>query len=521
MRSNLGRVSRLAVLIAALLVAITSRSNAVVLLPTGFNDQAVVSTGLAEPTSFAFLPDGRVLVSEQRTGGIRLIANNLLVPGAIGTVASNSSAANERGLLSIAVDPGWPARPYVYVHHSQTGSVLRVVRFTATGTLTDPTSTNLSLGSQYTVIGSLRDVASNHNGGALRFGTDNMLYLSLGDDASACMAQDSTRLLGVVLRLDVGQLPTGAGGPPSRALITPIDNPFVALPDTNARLVHSYGFRNPFRFQIDRESGNLYVSDVGEGTWEEISEIKSGDNAGWPHREGPVVLGNIGCPEPGGSGTGDYVPPIDSYDHGDGVVIIAAGMYRSALHSPAWPAAWNGNVFYADYYNGFMRMLHKTGSNWARTPAAGQPDPQFWALGLTNPVDFQWGPDGHLWWLGQFGSGGGSTSGSLHRIVATAAVAVSPTPVAARLSLAAAPNPTRGDVTLTFSLPQAGNARLWVHDLAGRRVAVLFEGARSAGSERVTWNGRDANGSAVPAGLYFARLEMGDERVSTRVMRVK
>src|SRR4029079_10063408 len=120
----------------------------------------------------------------------------------------------ERGLLSIAVDPGWPARPYVYVHHTQTGNVIRILRFTATGDLSNASSTNLTLGSAYTVLGNLQDNAFNPNGGTLRFGNDGMLSLSLGDDATGCPAQDSTQLLGCILRFDVSRLPAGAGGPP-------------------------------------------------------------------------------------------------------------------------------------------------------------------------------------------------------------------------------------------------------------------------------------------------------------------
>jgi glucose/arabinose dehydrogenase len=478
-------------------------------LPTGFTDE-VIASGLSAPTSFAFLPDGRVLVTEQTTGRIRLVVNGVVRSTALTTVSSLTTGS-ERGLLSIAVDPGWPTRPYVYVHHTQTGDVMRVLRFTATGSLTNGSSTDLTLGSAYTVIGGLADAAYNHNGGALRFGNDGMLYLSLGDDATGCMAQDSTRLRGCILRMKVSGLPSGAGGPPARSALVPTDNPFVSSSNTDARLVWAYGLRNPFRMQVDPGSSELLVADVGQEDWEELSLVGAGDNGGWPFREGPTVITWYGCTEPGGQGRGSYLQPIDAYDHGEGVVIIAAGVYRSAVHSESWPAAWDGNVFYADFYSGFMRMLSREGNGWVRESAPGQPDASHWALDLEQPVDFLWGPDGHLWWLSM-------SEGTIHRIVADRVVGLEPPLAPVHLSLTAAPNPAPREVVLAWDLPRAGRVRLSVYDLSGRRVALLVDSERAAGTGSVGWNGVGEGGRALPGGVYLAQLELGGERVTRRIV---
>src|SRR5439155_11712390 len=108
-----------------------------------------------------------------------------------------------------------------------------------------------------------------------------------GEDAAACAAQDTVTLRGVILRLDVTRLPAGSGSAP-RALVAASGNPFAASADSNARLVWEYGLRNPFRFQVDPQTGELWIADVGESRWEELDRATSGGgDFGWPYREGP------------------------------------------------------------------------------------------------------------------------------------------------------------------------------------------------------------------------------------------
>jgi len=477
-------------------------------LPTNFSDQLVAS-GLNAPTAFAFLPDGRALVTEQTTGAIRMVVGST-VTAPLATVPSlNTGPGDERGLLSIAVDPGWPARPYVYVHYSHTSGELRLVRYTGVGTLTGGASTSLALDSLYLVLTAIPDNTPYHNGGTQRFGPDGRLYFSLGEDGSQCSAQDITSMRGCVLRLSVNGLPGGAGGPPNRSVLAPADNPFAGNPNAVAKLVYAFGMRNPFRFQIDRTTGLLYVADVGETGWEEMDEVSAGENEGWAFREGPVSFPTSCTP----LSNPVYDPPIDSYDHSEGVVIISAGMYRSAFHSTSWPSSYEGDVLYADYYYGFMRRLHKSGGSWQRIDASGQVGNGYWASGLNTPVDFQWGPDGHLWWLSQ-------GAGELRKIVGSGNVAVEPPGGPARLALAASPNPARGRIELGFDLPTAGRIRIGVYDLAGRRVTLLAEGSRTAGHHALNWDGRDASGRLAPAGIYVVRLEANGSEVTTRITRL-
>lgn len=383
-------------------------------VPDNFVDAEVV-TGFSQPVGFAFLPDGRALVIEQKTAQIRLVVN-----GGIGTVdplitvPNVNSSGNERGLLGIDVDADWPARPYIYVYYSHSGTSTNYLSmYTATGDLSDPMSSNLLIlpASLYHLLTDIPDNASNHNGGTVRVDTDGMIYVSIGDDADQCSAQQVNDLKGVILRLDPALMPGIGTGPPAKADITPVDNPFVSI-DPNTRLVYCYGLRNPFRFNVDPVSGNLFIADVGLSQFEEVSQATGGENFGWPFREGPALRTTGGCSEPGGPGGTVYDGPIAYYDRaGFTASIVSGGLYRQVSWpvDDSFPAEYDGDCFYVEYYQGWMRRITWDGAQWVQAaPVAGQPSPDNWAEGLTYASDFLVGPDGALWYLLQFGTSGGS-----------------------------------------------------------------------------------------------------------------
>src|SRR5262249_38497051 len=146
-----------------------------------------------------------------------------------------------------------------------------------------------------------------------------------------------------------------------------------------SKLVWAYGLRNPFRFHIDDPGQQVLISDVGENTWEELDLAATGGlDFGWPMREGPNSTGTV-C-----SGTPAPTVSIAWSDHTDGAVIISAGVYRVPA-SGTWrfPSEYEGDAFFLDYYTGFMRRLHGSGTTWAvATPVAGQPTADHWAEGL-------------------------------------------------------------------------------------------------------------------------------------------
>jgi glucose/arabinose dehydrogenase len=381
-------------------------------LPTDFADQLVVS-GLSQPAGFAFLPDGRLLIIEQKTARVRLATVGSGSADTTFVVPEVNISGNERGLLGIAIDPEWPTRPYVYFYFDQTPSIkCWIVRYTASGDLSNPASSDLTLADRYVIVNDIPDDANNHNGGTIRFGPDGMLYASLGEDADPCDAQNLTLLKGVILRLDVSGLPSGAGGPPAKSSITPGDNPFVGNPNANAKLVYAYGLRNPFRFQIDPVTGLLYIADVGQNTWEEFDECSGGENFGWPEYEGPAQPGSA-CPP-----VDPHIGPIAWYSRiGFTASIISVGRYRRACGGAySFPADYEGDAFFAEYYQGWGRRIEESGGSWSAAPAApGQPNATDWFTATANVSDWATGPDGSLYYCKQF------SSPSIRRIVYTGA----------------------------------------------------------------------------------------------------
>lgn len=177
----------------------------------------------------------------------------------------------------------------------------------------------------------------NHDGGAINFGPDGMLYIALGDGGAADdqgdghspggNGQDTTNILGNMLRID----PQGVDSSNGQYGIPP-DNPFVGQKGFLDE-IYAYGFRNPFRFSFDMDTGRMIVADVGQNDLEEVTVIEAGDNAGWPHKEGSFFF------DPNGDGPGfvtDQDPgglplmrdPIAEYDHDEGIAIIGGFVYR-------------------------------------------------------------------------------------------------------------------------------------------------------------------------------------------------
>jgi glucose/arabinose dehydrogenase len=506
---RIARWSPLALVVAAMLAAVPARA---ALLPSGFSDERVVD-GLNQPVGFTFLPDGRLLVIERATSRVRMVVNGAIAStDPVGLVPDVQSDEWERGLLGIAVDPGWPARPYVYVFYSRTDATSRLSRFRASGDLSDPASGQLALdpGSRYDVLAGIHDLAGNHNGGTLRFGLDGMLYVSLGEDANPCAAQDTIGMKGVLLRLNVAGLPDGAGGPPPRAQIAAPGNPFENHPVPEARLVWALGLRNPFRFHVDPVDGSLFVTDVGSTHAEEVDHVTApGQNFGWPLYEGFEPETQCQMPI-----TATFEPPIYGYDRSGFVetasaAVIGAGIYRGGSCAGCrFPVDYLGDYFFADFYEGFLRRLHRSGNAWSlANPVSGQPTTNDWARGLFYISDFQFGPDGTLWYCRLLDGVTPDNTGEIRRILFASPVAAPDLAASSGVAFEPVrPRPAAGRVVIAFQLPRPARVSIDVYDAAGRRVERLLDGPRDAGRHEVAWEG-GANGRGAPAGLYLARLE--------------
>ena len=182
----------------------------------------------------------------------------------------------ELGLLSAVLDPEFDTRPYLYVYYHpiedahQGRTVGRVSRF--------PVANGVVTRDEELVIMAIRQIEALHNGGALRFGPDGMLYLGLGDSERPRDAQHLRNLRGKIIRIDVR---AASEEEPYRI---PPDNPFVGVDGARPE-IWAYGLRNPWRMSFT-ENGVLVVADVGHTSFEEVSVATAGANLGWPVFEG-------------------------------------------------------------------------------------------------------------------------------------------------------------------------------------------------------------------------------------------
>lgn len=501
--------------VALLAAAASSAARGQASLPDGFSEHPVV-LGLDRPVQMAFLPDGRLLVLEKNTGHLRMVRNGVLLAAPVATVDS-LRIAPEQGALGLAVDPGWPARPYVYVHHDHSGGPwIRVVRLTLAGDLDFSAGGDLAAvpGSLRPVLAQLPDSTEFHNGGGLEFGPDGMLYVALGDDLQHCTAAYVNVLRGKLLRVDVSGVPDGGGPPPALEDLAPADNPFAAHPDPRARLVWAYGLRNPYSFHVDPPTGRVFIADVGMAEFEEISVAGTGGlNFGWPTWEG-FYRHMFSC---AGQDTLAPVPPVYTYDRSQvsaGAAIVSGVVYRPVPGGAAsYPASYDGDYFFGDLYEGFLRRLRLEGGTWSLAPPApGQPSAEDWARGLQGVTDWDLGPDGAMWACFY-------PFGEIRRI------AFQPVnDVAGRRDARVAlehpfPSPATSATRVDWRLAEAGAASVEVFDAAGRRVRALWRGPAPAGPGSARWDLRDGAGARVAPGVYRVRLVAGGH-VATRAIVV-
>ena len=337
------------------LFALVSATPAAV-LPQGFTEK-IITSGLSEPTAMAVAPDGRVFVCEQG-GRLRVIRNGALLTAPFVTL--DVDPTGERGLLGVAFDPNFPVNGFVYVYYTAPTSPRhnRVARLTANGDVASAGSETILL--ELDELG----VAAVHNGGAMHFGADGMLYIAVGDNARPTEAQSLGTLFGKILRIK----PDGS---------IPADNPFLNHTSGNRGAIWAMGLRNPFTFDVEPGTSHLLINDVGENSWEEINRGFAGANYGWPIAEGPTSDPN-------------FAPPLLAYPHSgppfSGCAITGGAFYPASIS--AFPASFSGKYFFADFCSGWIRTLD---------PADGS-STEF-AYGISLPVDLKTGADGSLYYL--------------------------------------------------------------------------------------------------------------------------
>jgi uncharacterized repeat protein (TIGR03806 family) len=462
--------------------------------------------GWQQPMRMLQIPgDNSRMFVAQRNGLVVSFASNATA-GPVTTVfdlnagkagAELLNEGGEGGLLGMAFHPGFAQNGFAYLSYTKNGG--------ATGmrsvvTRIKSTDNGATFGQESVVITPFDQPATNHNGGNIGFGRDGFLYIGFGDGGGGGdtykHGQETTSFFSKILRINVD-----VGSPYS----TPDDNPFKI--SGGAPEVYAYGFRNPFRWSHDKDTGELWVGDVGQNAWEEIDKVKLGGNYGWSKKEGTHCYnagagfpapGVAPCPVPG------VIDPVFDYDHvQDGINKSITGGY--VYRGKAIPS-FVGTYIYGDYVIGKI---------WALTddPGTGKPAPtQINAGGPSGGwSSFAEDNDGELYALDLSGN-------KIYKMVANpvtpgdAGVEGGSTaaPPADKLSLTGCVDPTDPKRPAGGLIGFTVNSPLWSDGAEKERFMALPDGAKIKVGTDGDWD--------LPIGTVLVKtFKLGGKRIETRL----
>jgi glucose/arabinose dehydrogenase len=349
--------------------------------PAGFVD-LTIETDIFTPVQLAMAPDGRLVVVKDE-GTAVIIVNDQALNTPFLDISDRVNSDGDRGMFSMAFDNNFAANGYIYVMYvhddnkndNDPGNP-RLSRFTVTGNSANE-NTEVVLFDEFPTA----DVDL-HYGGAVQHGNDGRLYVSVGDYLIGPNAQDNTNIKGTMLRLNTdGSIPTS--------------NPFYDELQGNNRAIYANGLRNPWNTEEHPTTGEIYISDVGSNSWEELNVLGEGNNYGWRLVEGPEPT-----PDP------DLEDPFWAFPHADangpdtpgtpikGCAIIGGAFYETPV--PTFPTELRGKYFTGDYCSGQIVSVDTTtgiATNFMTLFDDGDP-------GVSGLVDFAVSPvNGDLYYL--------------------------------------------------------------------------------------------------------------------------
>lgn len=400
-------------------------------LPDDLRFEPVVS-GLTQPLGIRHAGDDRLFVIQQG-GQLRIVENGVLLSEPFLDISAGNggtpppqgfTSGGERGLLGLAFHPDYASNRYFFIYYTDGRGDTVVARYR--GSAGNANRANADSGA---VVLRIDQDFANHNGGDLHFGLDGYLYIGLGDGGSGndpcnraqtldpavlfnngdCAADsgftqsggdpDSRALLGKMLRIEAPVLngtsapgACGAGGSETGYGV-PADNPHAGGAGACAE-VYASGLRNPYRFSVDRATGDLWIGDVGQSAREEIDLLPAGQgglNFGWRCREGFIANGAVTCQNPP-----EFTDPVVDHPRDESRSITGGYRYRGPN------GALNGLVFYGDFSTGRQFALADVGGDWQVT---------IWRNTGGNPAGYGEDRAGNLY-LADYG-------GSIFRLAAT------------------------------------------------------------------------------------------------------
>jgi glucose/arabinose dehydrogenase len=325
---------------------------------TAFDPSRIAIT--AQP--FATVPGGPLAIAAPHDGSGRLFVASqdgrawVVDRGTTGStplldITGLVTSGGERGLLGLAIHPSFPSDPRVFVDYTDRNGDTVVASYRI-----EPGDANRLDPTSAVVVLQVGQPFPNHNGGALAFGPDGDLYVSLGDGGSEGDPQGNGQkldtTLGKIIRIDVDHPTAG------RQYAIPAGNPFTGNPLARPEIWLS-GLRNPWRMSFDRATGDLWIGDVGQNAWEEVDVARAGvggSNFGWNTMEGDHCYQPAqGCDQTG------LTLPVAEYGHDAGCVVIGGVVYRGSRYP-----ILQGGYLYLDYCSGTV---------WALDASAPAPKP--------------------------------------------------------------------------------------------------------------------------------------------------
>jgi len=438
-----------------------------VLSPNGFGQvtPVVYAEGFSSPVSIAHATgDDRLFVVE-RGGSIRIIrGDGTIEPTPFLDISGLITAGGERGLLGLAFHPDYAENGCFFVNYTDLDGNTVIARFTVSEPdpdVADPETRE--------VILSIDQPYSNHNGGDLNFGADGYLYIGTGDGGSSGdpdnNAQDMSSLLGKMLRIDIDN-----GTPYS----IPSGNPYVENA-AYADEIWASGLRNPWRFSFDRETGDMWIADVGQNSIEEINLIPSGSGAGWNFGwrcyEGEDTYNTSEC-----ASEGEYQFPLYQYSHStdNGCSVTGGFIYRGE----EFPSL-DGYYFFTDYCNDILYSLRDSSGQWVLTKHGQYPGNNFSTFGEDR--------NGEIYLAG-------ITSGTVYKLTAEEGQTGISNPVLSPWTIY--PNPAYGQ----FSVSPVGHnmqpEKIRVFNMSGELVREYIPG--SSGGEMAI--------SGIPPGIFLVEI---------------
>ena len=301
-------------------------------------------SGLSQPVYLTHA-GGSDLYAVEQNGTVKVISNGQVRSAPFLNMGSQVSKGGEQGLLSIAFHPNYAQNSFVFAYYTDSGGNLQISRFTA-----NQAAKTVDVSTEKKVLNIPHPGQDNHNGGQLQFGPDGFLYAATGDGGGSGdpdgNGQNTQSLLGKMLRLDIN-VPDSS----TPAYAIPNGNPFKNGGGRGE--IWAFGLRNPWRFSFDRQTGDVWVADVGQGAIEEVNfEPKNtpGRNYGWDTLEGSRCFEATTCDKTG------KTLPVFEYTRSDGNSVTGGYVYRGASSQNT------GKYVVGDFGSGKLWTVFKNGS---------------------------------------------------------------------------------------------------------------------------------------------------------------